>query len=156
MTDKTSRTGNDLQQTGDRFRPFSDAPEFAGIRVLVVARDALEREGIRALLAAWGCETQGARNDAPLLPAAPDVLIVVAPNETETAGAAAVAALRERYGRAIPAILIVEPGHRRRSAAGHREYTPLKPDFTAAQLRAALAGLKLQTGPSGQARNSEE
>lgn len=154
MADKTSRTAND-SETGSGFRPFSGTPEFAGVRVLVVARDALEREGIRALLAGWGCETQGARNDESFLPAAPDVLIVVAPNETEAAGASAIAALRERYGRAIPAILIVEPGHRRRSVAGHREYTLLTPDFTAAQLRAALAGLKLQNGASGKARNSE-
>jgi signal transduction histidine kinase len=80
----------------------------AGRRVLVVDDEASVREAMVDALAAWGCQGSAFARalDVPPDASPPDAMIVDYRLAGGTDGLAAIAELRARFGRAIPALLV--------------------------------------------------
>ena len=80
----------------------------AGRRVLVVDDEAAVREAMVDALAAWGCQGSAFAGapDVPPDASPPDAMIVDYRLAGGTDGLAAIAELRARFGRAIPALLV--------------------------------------------------
>ena len=81
-----------------------------GMRVLLIDDDATVREGMRTLLADWGCECDAADTIEEALALAraqmPDVVISDYRLRELRTGAQAIAAVRAQLGREVPALLV--------------------------------------------------
>ena len=80
----------------------------AGRRILVIDDEAAVREGMRDALGAWGCiaDTCAGPTDVPAGMPAPDVLVVDYRLAGGADGLMAIAELRSRFGRDVPALLV--------------------------------------------------
>ncbi|MBK6336256.1 MAG: response regulator [Betaproteobacteria bacterium] len=90
--------------------PGVDAPAttLTGRRILVVDDEVAVRDGMCDLLAAWGCRAEAFAGPAEVPPDTlpPDAMIVDYRLVGSVDGLAAIAELRARFGRDLPAILI--------------------------------------------------
>lgn len=124
------------------------ASHLVGLRVLCIDNEPTVLDGMRTLLTGWGCEVTLARSvaqvsDAAILPNAPDVVLADYHLDDET-GLDAVAAVRRRFGQAIPAVIITADA----SPEVQREVAEsglglLRKPLKAAALRALMSQLTL-------------
>ncbi|HVP97867.1 MAG TPA: NahK/ErcS family hybrid sensor histidine kinase/response regulator [Roseiarcus sp.] len=123
--------------------PLGSEP-LSGLKVLAVDNEPRVLEGMQALLERWGCRvaTAGGLNEARSALAkfgAPDV-IVADYHLDEADGIAAICALRDEFGRDIPAILATaDRGPEAREAAARADAVILNKPIKPAPLRALLA-----------------
>jgi CheY-like chemotaxis protein len=96
-------------------RPAEPAPSahdhaLAGRRVLMIDNDAGVLDSSTGLLESWGCEVVAARSldeaIARLARTPPDLMIADVHLDDGEDGLAAIAALRARFGRTFPAVVI--------------------------------------------------
>ena len=117
----------------------------AGRRVLVIEDEASVREGLVELLRDWRCEVtaaSSAREALAALDGAPEVIVADYRLREGDNGIGAIGALRERFGKRLPAILVTGDTAPEIFAAARANVLPLltKP-VRAARLRAALTHL---------------
>ena len=92
--------------------PAPDVAALAGLVVLVVDDEREVREATSTLLESWSCTALGASSTAAALEAldaagrAPDVIVSDYRLRGEETGIDAIEALRARFGRAVPAVLV--------------------------------------------------
>ncbi len=129
------------------------APEIAydaliGTKVLLIEDDLAVAESLRGLLAVWGCQVslavdaEGAKRYAGGDAAVPEIVIADFRLPNGATGVQAIADLRARAGRAIPAIVLTgdtEPESIREAEAGGDRllHKPVRP----AKLRALMSYL---------------
>ncbi len=127
--------------------PEAEAPvgpfSLGGMRVLCVDNDARILESLRLLLEGWGCNVVAiaASSEPDIGPGSlrPDAILADYHLDSET-GLEAIARLRDRFGRDIPAVLITaDRSAEVREAAARLEVPLLNKPVRPAMLRAALA-----------------
>jgi two-component system, sensor histidine kinase len=116
-----------------------------GRHVLVIEDEAIVREGLVQLLGDWGCRVVAAASTAEaiaVLDHPPEVVVADYRLREGQSGIDAIAALRERFGSALPAILVTgDTAPEIFSAARENRLPLLTKPVRAARLRAALAYL---------------
>ncbi|MDA8254466.1 MAG: hybrid sensor histidine kinase/response regulator [Betaproteobacteria bacterium] len=143
-----------LAATADA-RPEAQLPEaepdrvtdnIAGRRILMIDDEEAIRSGMRDLLQGWGCEVATAGSCAEALeraaagPAPIEVIISDMGLPGQGNGIDAIAALRDRYGARLPALLITgDTGQAALQAARAANLIMLHKPIKPARLRAALA-----------------
>lgn len=136
-------------------RPETQVPEadpdrvtdnIAGRRILMIDDEEAIRSGMRDLLQGWGCEVTTAGSCAEALetaaagPAPIDVVISDMGLPGQGNGIDAIAALRDRYGARLPALLITgDTSQAALQAARTADLIMLHKPIKPARLRAALA-----------------
>ncbi len=113
-----------------------------GLRVLAIDNEPRVLDGMRALLQKWGCEVMTAKGleAAMAMLAGPPDAIIADYHLDEGDGLAAIAALRSRLGRHVPAILATaDRSPEVRDAAAVADVALLNKPLKPAPLRAQLA-----------------
>lgn len=117
-----------------------------GLRVLVIDDDAAIREAMAGLLAIWGCASLAVESEAEALAFvdefAPDLILADYRLRGHRTGHEAIAAIRERVGHPLPAIIVTGDTAADRLRNVHAGGTTLlhKP-VVPGQLHAAISGL---------------
>jgi CheY-like chemotaxis protein len=127
-----------------------DMGQLAGMAVLCIDNDAKILDGMKTLLGGWGCRVIMATDVAAAIEAlraekTPPAGLLVDFHLDRGDGVAAIAELRRRHGRALPAILVTaDRGAAVREAARAEGVQVLNKPIKPAALRALLAQWRMQ------------
>ena len=129
----------------DTLAPFLAKRDIDGMRILVIDDEVAVREGMFAVLTGWGCEVIMAGSEEEALEktlngAAPHAIVSDFRLREGKTGAQAVEALRARFGKAIPALIITgdtdpERLHEAQASGNALMHKPVQPMKLRAYLR---------------------
>jgi CheY-like chemotaxis protein len=124
-----------------RGRPRAPAAPLQGLRVLAIDNEPAILDGMRGLLARWGCKVATAGSTAEALrQSEPPEVVVADYHLDEENGLDVIRALRRRFGTEIPAILLTaDRSPSLRDEAGALGVPVLNKPLKPAALRALLA-----------------